>query len=44
MKQVLALQHVWDDPPAYLEEILREHEIACDIREVEKEALPDPTR
>jgi GMP synthase-like glutamine amidotransferase len=44
MKHVLALQHVWDDPPAYLEEILREHEIACDIREVEKEALPDPTR
>lgn len=43
MKRVLALQHVWDDPPAYLEEILREHEIACEIIEVEKEALPDLT-
>ena len=42
MKQVLALQHVWDDPPAFLEEILREHEIDCDTIEVEKAPVPDP--
>lgn len=43
MKRVLALQQVWDDPPGYLEEILHEHEIACDIVEVEHEPVPDPT-
>jgi GMP synthase (glutamine-hydrolysing) len=43
MKRVLALQHIWDDPPAYLEEILREHGIACDTVEVEHETLPDFT-
>jgi GMP synthase (glutamine-hydrolysing) len=43
LKQVLALQHVWDDPPGYLEEILQEHEITCKIVHVENELLPDPT-
>lgn len=43
MRQVLALQHVWDDPPAYLAEILHEHEIACDTIEVENEPMPNPT-
>lgn len=43
MKRVLALQHVWDDPPGYLEEILHEHDIACDVVDVEKESIPDPT-
>lgn len=42
MKHVLALQHVWDDPPGYLEEILHTHSIVCDIVEVEKEPVPDP--
>ncbi len=43
MKRVLALQHVWDNPPGYLGEILHEHGIACDVIEVENEAPPDPT-
>lgn len=43
MKRVLALQHIWDDPPGYLGEILYEHDIACDVVEVEKEPIPDPT-
>jgi GMP synthase (glutamine-hydrolysing) len=43
MKRVLALQHVWDDPPGYLEAVLHEHAIDCDIIEVEKEAIPDLT-
>jgi GMP synthase (glutamine-hydrolysing) len=43
MKRVLALQHVWDDPPGFLEEILREHDIACEIVNVEQEPVPDPT-
>lgn len=42
MKRVLALQHVWDDPPGYLETILQEHGIICDIVEVEHTAIPDP--
>jgi GMP synthase-like glutamine amidotransferase len=42
MKRVLVLQHIWDDPPAYLAEILDEHEINCEIVEVEKTAIPDP--
>lgn len=43
MKQVLALQHTWDDPPAYLGAILREHGIVCDVVDVEKRPIPDPT-
>lgn len=43
MRRVLALQHVWDDPPGYLAEILRVHEIVCETIEVEKTPLPDPT-
>jgi GMP synthase-like glutamine amidotransferase len=42
MKRVLALQHVWDDPPAYLEEILHAHQIACETIEVQTMPLPDP--
>ena len=44
MKQVLALQHTWDDPPSYLGEILREHGIACEIIDVENMPIPDPAR
>lgn len=43
MKRVLALQHVWDDPPGYLAAILDAHGIACDTIEVEQTAIPDPT-
>lgn len=39
-KRVLALQHVWDDPPGYLGEILEEHGISCDAVDVEKEDIP----
>lgn len=41
MKRVLALQHVWDDPPGYLEEILNEYGIGCDIVNVESEPIHD---
>lgn len=41
MKRVLALQHIWDDPPAYLEELLQEHHIPCDIVDVKHGSLPD---
>lgn len=43
MKRVLALQHIWDDPPAYLEEILRAHDIVCETVEVQRMPIPDPT-
>lgn len=42
MKRVLALQHIWDDPPGYLGDIMREYDIACDIINVEEERIPDP--
>lgn len=42
MKRVLALQHVWDDPPGFLGEILHEYGIACDVVDVERETIPDP--
>lgn len=42
MKQVLALQHIWDDPPGYLEEILRAHDIACETVDVQSTPVPDP--
>jgi GMP synthase (glutamine-hydrolysing) len=41
MKRVLALQHIWDDPPGYLGEIMEEYGIACDIVKVEEQVLPD---
>lgn len=44
MKHVLALQNYWDDPPGYLGEILQEHNIPCDIVNVEKDTFPDPAR
>lgn len=43
MKRVLALQHVDDDPPGYLGEILQEHNIAYDVIDVTQEPVPDPT-
>ncbi len=43
-KRVLALQHVWDDPPGYLGELLEEHGIGCDTVDVEKEEIPDLSR
>ena len=43
MKQVLALQHVWDDPPGYLGEILQEYGISCEVVNVEQDPMPDPT-
>ncbi len=43
MTRILALQHVRDDPPGYLEEILQEYGIACHTVHVEHEPLPDPT-
>lgn len=39
-KRVLALQHVWDDPPGYLGELMEKHGIRCDIVDVEQEAIP----
>lgn len=33
-RRVLALQHVWDDPPGYLGEIMEEHGIACEVVKV----------
>src|SRR5215467_4655833 len=43
MKRVLALQFCWDDPPAYLGDIMQEHNIPFEIVEVEKFPVPDPT-
>ncbi len=42
MRRVLALQHVWDDPPGYLGEMLHEHGITCDVIDITSEAPPDP--
>src|SRR5215831_6550668 len=42
MKRVLALQFCWDDPPAYLGEIMQEHHIHFEIVEVDKCPVPDP--
>lgn len=42
-KRVLALQHVWDDHMGHVGEILEEYHIACDVINVEAEAVPDPT-
>jgi GMP synthase-like glutamine amidotransferase len=43
MKRVLVLQHIWDNPPAYLEEILRAHALVCETVEVQSMPIPDPT-
>ena len=43
MKRVLALQFIWDDPPGYLGEIMQEHDISCEVVEIDKVAVPDPT-
>jgi GMP synthase-like glutamine amidotransferase len=42
MKRVLALQFTWDDPPGYLGEIMQEHDILCEVVEVDKTPVPDP--
>ena len=44
MKRVLALQHIWDDPPGYLGEIMEEHGILYDTVNVEEDPIPDPTQ
>ena len=41
MKRALVLQNAASDPPAYLETLLREHSITCEIIEVENTPLPD---
>ena len=43
MKRVLALQFCWDDPPAYLSEIMHEHHIPYKLVEVDKYPVPVPT-
>jgi GMP synthase (glutamine-hydrolysing) len=43
MKRVLALQFIWDDPPGYLGEIMQEHDILCEVINVEETPVPDPT-
>ncbi len=43
MKRVLALQFIWDDPPGYLDEIMQEHNIFCEVVKVDKMPVPDPT-
>ena len=44
MKQILALQQYWDDPPGYLGEILQEHGIECKIIKVDEAPIPDAGR
>ena len=43
MKRVLTVQHIWDDPPGYLGEIMQEHDIAYEIIKVEEVPIPDPS-
>lgn len=40
-RRVLVLQHVWDDPPAYLQTLLAEHQILCEVVDVEKTPVPE---
>ena len=42
MTRILAIQHIWDDPPGYLGEILEEHSIPCDTVNIEEDPIPDP--
>ncbi len=42
MKRVLALQHIWDDHPGFLGEIMQECDIVYDVINVEEEPIPDP--
>ena len=42
MGRVLALQHVWDDPLGCLGELLQEHQIDCEVVNVEEAPIPDP--
>lgn len=42
MKRVLALQFIWDDPPGYLDEIMQEHDILCEVVKVDEAPVPDP--
>lgn len=43
MKRVLALQHVRENPPGLVGEVLQENGIACKVVHVGEEALPDPS-
>lgn len=43
MKRVLALQFIWEDPPGYLGEIMREHGILYEVVKVDEAPVPDPT-
>jgi GMP synthase (glutamine-hydrolysing) len=43
MKRILALQHVWENPEGYVGDVLRTHNIAYDLINVEEQAIPDPT-
>jgi GMP synthase (glutamine-hydrolysing) len=42
MKRVLALQFIWDDPPGYLGEIMRDHGILYEVVRVDEAPVPDP--
>src|SRR5207253_10125150 len=43
MRNVLALQNYWDDPPGYLGEIMEEFGIPYDTVKVDEAPMPDPT-
>jgi GMP synthase (glutamine-hydrolysing) len=40
MKRVLAFQHIWDDPPGFLGEIMEELDVACHVVNVHEQPLP----
>lgn len=42
MKRVLALQHIAENPPGLVGELLEEHNIQCDVVHIAEEAPPDP--
>ena len=40
MVRILALQHIWDDHPGFLGEIMQQYGIECEIVNVEEEPIP----
>jgi GMP synthase (glutamine-hydrolysing) len=42
MQRILTLQHVWENPGGYVNEILQEHGLPYDVVHVEAEPVPDP--
>ncbi len=42
-KRVLILQHIQENPPGLIGDILHMHNIAYDVAHVTKQSLPDPT-